>query len=222
MTAGTPRYLVERGADDLRTAFTAAIKICQDKALTSAVLVVPQKGGWDNSVVAEFLGKTATKALMKDQAVPLTTGVSMSMVSQRTFPRYVPQGLVIGAHISFDAMESIDDGCDAKAILYMPWNEKEGVEWLATWQATVIGPNNWSVPSSTLTAPVEAALSSLTQNINLSTGLGHPSDKASAVRTIGNLRAAGQHFDPREIRRWARRHGWSSKAASDLEALASK
>jgi hypothetical protein len=75
---------------------------------------------------------------------------------------------------------------------------------------------------SILPGPVEEALERLTQTINLSTGLSHPSDKKHAERTIAELRQEGHSFHPVEIRRWAQRNAWSSNAAANLEAIARK
>jgi hypothetical protein len=139
-----------------------------------------------------------------------------------------PSGLLIdansslGAHISIEDMNKLDDTLGARAIFYLPWREIEGQEWQATWKPEAIGSSTQKPPASSLPAPVEEALGRLTQHINLSTGLGHPSDKRHTERVIANLRADGHSFDPVEVRSWAQRNGWSSKAAADLEAIARK
>jgi hypothetical protein len=128
----------------------------------------------------------------------------------------------VGAHISFKDMNKLDDSWGAQAVVYLPWNDREDQEWRATWRPETIGPDTWKAPASNLPKSVENALGQLTQSINLGTGLTHPSDKKQAVRVIAGLRAAGHSFDPVEVRRWAQRNGWSSKAAADLEAIARK
>ncbi len=95
-------------------------------------------------------------------------------------------------------------------------------DWQATWGARIIGATTAPAPTVSLPGPVEEALESLTQAINLGTGLNHPSDKKHAGRTIARLRQEGHSFDPVEVRRWAQRNGWSSSAAADLEKVARK
>jgi hypothetical protein len=116
-------------------------------------------------------------------------------------------------------MAKVDDS-PARAILYLPWTEDEGREWKATWRPETIGRDTWRPNVAELPEKVQARLTELTKQINLSTGLGHPSDKASAKKAIADLRAGGHDFDAGEIKRWAKRHGWRSDAATELEAIA--
>jgi hypothetical protein len=220
--ASVARYVVERSPDQVRLAFKSVLEICKAKNIASVTLVVPQKGGFDRTIVAEFLGPNAVKALVKGQAILITQGVQMKLESAQTFRGTSSEGLLIGAHISDKDMNKLDDSIGAEAIVYLPWNDTEGKEWQATWAAHIIGTTTAPAPAGRLSSPVEEALRSLTQAINLSTGLNHPSDKKHATRTIARLRQEGHSFDPIEIRRWAQRNGWTSSAAADLEAVARK
>lgn len=216
------RYVVEPSPDQVRLAFKSALEICKAKNIASVMLVVPHKGGFDRTIVADFLGTNAVKALIKGQAVLIDHGVQMKLESVQTFRGRSSDELLIGAHISDKDMNKLDDALGAQAIVYLPWNETEGRDWQATWGAQGIGASTTSPPVSSLPNGVEEALRRLTQTINLSSGLGHPSDKKRAERTIGQLRQDGHSIDPVEIRRWAQRNGWSSSAAVDLEAVARK
>jgi hypothetical protein len=216
------RYVAERSANQLPNAFRSVLEICKAKNIATVTLVVPQKGGFDRTIVAEFLGANAVKALVKGQPVLIAQGVQMRLESAQTFRGNSSDGLLIGAHISNKDMNKLDDSLGAQAIVYLPWNDKEGKEWQATWGAQIIGATTTPAPVSSLPGPVEEALRRLTQAINLSTGLNHPSDKKHAERTIAQLRQEGHSFDPVEMRRWAQRNGWSSSAAADLEAVGRK
>jgi hypothetical protein len=166
---------------------------------------------------------TYAKSMVKGrQPVPITNGVTMTLESAQTFRPSASHGLLVGAHISIKDITKLDDSWGAQAIMYMPWNDMEGQEWQATWNPETFGPKTQNPPPGSLPAPVEEALGQLTKYINLGTGLGHPSDKKHAERTIDKLRADGHSFDPAEVRRWAQRNGWSSSAAADLEAVARK
>lgn len=216
------RYIVERAPAQVRTAFRGILELCKSQQITRVILVVPKKGGWDHTIVAEFLGPAAAKALLKGQPVQLADGVTMTLESGQTFRPSAGQGLLVGAHISVKDMNKLDDSWGAQAIMYLPWNDTEGQEWQATWHPETVGPKTHNTSPSSLPKAVEEALHQLTKAINLGTGLGHPSDKKHAERTIDRLRADGHSFDPAEVRRWAQRNGWSSDAAADLEAVARK
>lgn len=220
--ATVSRYIVERGSDQARVAFQGIVNLCESKGITRVTLVVPQKGGWDVTIVAKFLGASVAKALMKGRPVAITKGVTMTLESAQTFRGYAVHGLLVGAHISVRQMNKLDDSLGAQAIVYLPWNDPEGQEWRATWNPETLGPGAAKAAAGSLSIPVEEALSQLTQSINLGTGLGHPSDKKHAERVIDSLRTDGHSFEPAEVRRWAQRNGWSSKAATDLESIARK
>jgi hypothetical protein len=216
------RYIVEKAPDQVRTAFRGIVSLCESKGITSVTLVVPKKGGWEHSVVAEVLGDAAAKVLVKGGTVVIAKGVTMTLESAPTFRGSASHGLLVGAHISIKEMTKLDDSWEAQAIVYLPWNDAEGQEWQATWNPETIGSSTKRPPANRLSTPVEEALSQLTQSINLGTGLGHPSDRRHAERVIDKLRSDGHSFEPVEVRRWAQRNGWSSGAAADLEAIARK
>jgi hypothetical protein len=74
---------------------------------------------------------------------------------------------------------------------------------------------------STITNPVvERALDSLTRLVNLSTGLGHPSDKAAAVGLFRILNGGGERYDPAEVAAWAANNGWGLAGARELGEVA--
>jgi hypothetical protein len=220
--ASVARYVVERSPDQVWLAFKSVLDICKAKNIASVTLVVPQKGGFDRTIVAEFLGANIVKALIKGQAIPIAEGVQMKLESAQTFRGGWSDGLLIGAHISDKDMNKLDDAIGAQAIVYLPWNDTEGKDWQATWGAQIVGATAAPTPTVSLPGPVEEALQSLTRAINLGTGLNHPSDKKHAERTFTRLRQEGHSFDPVEVRRWAQRNGWSSSAAANLEAVARK
>jgi hypothetical protein len=59
------RYIVERQTDRVPTAFRGIVKLVKDLGINRVTLVVPKKGGWEHTIVAEFLGSAVAKALLK-------------------------------------------------------------------------------------------------------------------------------------------------------------
>ena len=216
------RYIVPRETNQVRNAFRAIIRVCRSKEIASVTLVVPKKASWDGTEVAKSLEAVVVKALLKGQRVGIADGVSMVLESAQNFHTYSNSGLLVGAHISVKEMNKLDDSPMAKAVMYLPWTGEDEKEWRATWNPEVIGSDTQNSLQNNLPAEVQKALGQLTTQINLGTGLGHPSDKRHAQRVIAALRADGHSFDPAEVRRWAQRNGWSSDAAADLERIAAK
>jgi hypothetical protein len=69
---------------------------------------------------------------------------------------------------------------------------------------------------------VVEALKSLTHAVNLTTGLGHPSDKLAAIQMFKALKKVRENFVPDEVRAWAVRNGWRADHARALGDLAQK
>ena len=97
--ASIERYVVERNATQVRTAFAGIVKLVKEKGITRVTLVVPKKGGFEHTIVGEFLGANVAKALAKGQSVTLVEGVTMGLESPQTFRPTAGQGLLVGAHI---------------------------------------------------------------------------------------------------------------------------
>jgi hypothetical protein len=229
MTAGIPRYMIEPGqiegsvTKSVELAFAAIYKLCNEQGIDQVTLVMPNKKEFQQSIVAEFLGAAASKSLAKGKSVVLgKNGPSVKLESPETFSRHTSHGVVIGGHISGGEQRRLESTLDAKAIFYLPWTRDEAVEYLTTWRPVVIGPVKLAPADDTLPLEVETALDRLTNRVNLSTGLGHPLDKAAAKQMVQTLKADGYSLDPDAIGRWALRHGWDSAAAAKLESLVRK
>jgi hypothetical protein len=73
-----------------------------------------------------------------------------------------------------------------------------------------------------LSSLVESALHLLTEEINLETGLSHPSDRNKAKELLTKLHQVGESLDGARIAVWAREHGWLDADARDLAELATQ
>ncbi len=225
MSANTPRYLIENHGPDhdaLKTAFSEAFRVCVQTGISEITLLVPAKRQFPNTVVGSFLGQSVTKALCKGQTVEIADGLSMSLESPKTFSPYKTYGMVIGVYLSQKDHNTLDSITSAQAIVLLPWTEEEGKVWLSTWNATVLGKSTWQVQQTSFPADIENALLTLTQEINLSTGLSHPSDKEAAKRTLSGLKQSGHRLIPDDIRKWALRNNWAPKDAEALGKLAAR
>jgi hypothetical protein len=216
------RYLVDKGPDQLKVAFKGIVSLCENRGICAVTLVVPTKNRWEHTETAKFLGLDVAKALLRGNSVELAEGITMTLESAQTFRSHTYQGLLVGAHISVEDMSKLDDSFGAKALMYIPWTGGDEQEWRKTWRPETLGPSPEAASQENLPLLVEEALRELTERVNLGTGLVHPSDKEDAQRVMTQLKADGHSFDPAEVRRWARRNGWSSHAAKDLEKIAQK
>ncbi|KAB0636147.1 hypothetical protein WT67_08260 [Burkholderia stagnalis] len=226
MTTRTPRFLIENvGPDKAKVGFalSEAATYCNEHHIEHLVLAVSSKGTFPQGIVAETLGSTAVKALQAGNSVTLgNTGVKMTLVYPAVFSGAPSDALFLAMHLTLPDIEKIDDLPSTAAIVFVPWLEGHGKEWLSTWQPTTWGTSTWHATPSTMAPEVTAALSRLQSSINVATGLLHSADKKAATATFKALRSGGHTIDPDEIKRWAWRSGWGQRGVNDLVAVAHK
>ena len=85
-----------------------------------------------------------------------------------------------------------------------------------------MGVNTWQVQPTLFSQDVDNALSTLTQGINLSTGLVHPSDRNAVQNLLKKLKDFGYVLSPSDVRNWAIQKGWPYGVAKDLAAEVAK
>lgn len=221
MSSTTPRFIIENSGPDLdalKTALQGAIGICASSSISVITFLVSQKQSFPSTVVGSFLGTDNSKALCDGSSIQLAKGLSANLLSEKTFQLHQSYGMLIGVYLSQSGINLLDSA-NAKAIVFLPWTENEGKSWLATWNPTTLGKSTWQVAAHKLDKPVEDSLETLTQLINLSTGLSHPSDNKSAKDMFSRLKASGHRPDAESVRIWALNHNWQPDHAEDLKKL---
>ena len=233
-TFGPDKDAVERGIQWLCQ--TAERR--EDSSGTIAVLVL----GNLNGVIQDVLGEEITRSLAKDKRVHVTYGtaeLNLSLLFLRMRSRRLIRGPVLAFYPNRAMLNMIDNMGSVSDVLVIPWlpvNEaktmaispplsidKDVKRWIDTWQAQILG-----TPTVDISSPpfydriVENALKALTRQVNLSTGIGHPSDERAAIGTFKLLRDEGYTLDSDAIRAWLIRHKWRSKYADAVCVLVQK
>lgn len=224
------RYLVENhGADETAaaTAICGAIKICQMRGLSSITLLVADKGHFATTVFADALRRvipeSEVKKLCRGEVISLPFNITMNLMSYKSVSLLSSDSMVIGVYLAAESHDDLDSLTSVQAVMLIPWLEDEGKDWLMTWpDVTILGNNTWNVHPMPLPPNVESVLRQLTNGINITTGISHPSDLATAKAALGKIKPyiAGVASD--DIRKWAKRNGWRPKDAKDLAQLAAK
>lgn len=109
-------------------------------------------------------------------------------------------------------------------MLVVPWIPDEVETWINARGAIELGaPITESSGPVVESKVVETALRGLTAVVNVSTGISHPSDRASAVQLFEILRDAGEPFTPNEVKAWLiGKGGWKATHAQDVAEVAQK
>lgn len=130
-------------------------------------------------------------------------------------------GPILAIHGSQQLLDTIDGLHGEADVLYIPWIEGEYENWAATWNATAIGDGASTSPAAEPTSGVVLiALQQLTAQVNVSTGIVHPSDRQAAIRTLETLHHKQSKATPEQIRRQLIRLEWDPKDAQTVMELA--
>lgn len=217
----TERFFIPaHGADDdaLKAGFAWLLAFCGERGITKAGVFVSSLRQVES--LGRVIGDGAARALEKDREVGAgSVTIHLLLGTKQT---YSFDGPILAVWVDDKQLDELDE-LHAPGLLAIPWNSTDIDGWKTNWNPTDPRTGDQGGSDDTVTNPVVvAALQSLTNGVNLSTGVGHPSDKASAVQMFKLLTKAGEPFDPEQIRAWAARNGWKADHARDLSEMAQK
>ena len=131
-------------------------------------------------------------------------------------------GPILAIYGGTELLDVVDGISGTSSVLYIPWSDGDCDQWKQTWQANELGQS--TATSSEQSEPTSGvafvALNSLTQRVNLRTGIVHPSDRESAIRTLETLYHKHAPITPEVICQQLIRLGWNPKHANDVKKLA--
>lgn len=224
VTDAIRRYLVDAHGPDIdavRKGLAQAHMLAKDAPAKRVVLVTPTKQQLRYGTIVDAIGQAAAVALSQGRSVPLPNGIRLSCETQRTFHGMPAGSVILAVYGRPSLLDTVETYPTAYGIVVVPWMESDVEEWIRAWNPEVVGvPPRGEAPPLIENAVVGRALITLTNGINLSTGLHHPSDRNAAIQLLRMLRDSGEEFDPAAIRAWALRNGWSPDGANDLRDVA--
>lgn len=179
------------------------LKWISDQPGTGLLFVGPQKPSLENSSIASALVKRGTASY--------TTWKNKDWWREERVVALWPNGA---------ALQQLDDVATIKALGVLTWLIDDVRPW-----AVGVGAVDLLGVAATHTPVIEddvalGALRVLTNSVNLSTGLSHPSDWDHAVHMFRELRRRGHALDGAEIETWAIANGWSARHANEVGQLA--
>lgn len=180
-----------------------------------AVVVVPTLRQVESLVPA--ISAADAQRLTKSKSFQ-RLGTTIELATERTRVSFsgVP---VLGIWIDDDLLERLERERPS-ALCVIPWREDEISRWRAAYAPTEMRSGASGAAAAISNPVVEQALESLTRRVNLSSGLGHPSDKAAAVGVFRILRSGGEVYDAGEVDAWAANQGWGLGGARELAEIA--
>lgn len=220
----TIRVLVPIDSHDesaLKTALAYAKKICELENCSDVILLTHTKNQLTQTSLSGFLGKAMVRTLAKGTA-SLSGGIRLHAETMRTMSQSARKSVVLVYYAEQSILDFVDGLHNIGGVVAVPDFEGGADDWSQRWGVIVHGEKRQEPATLIEDQTVVKALETLTQIVNLSTGLSNPSDKEHANTVLRILRAKG-HTDPSpHIKSWAIQHGWSPKGGDALEALSRK
>ena len=204
-----------------QTALAYANAICQKTGSSDIILLTHTKSQLDHTSLSRFLGAGTLRALNKG-AVSLGSGITLHAETMRTLRWPRASTVILVYYAETEILDLADGTRNVVGVVAVPDLPGEADGWVKRWGVIVHGQERQVQAPLIDDEVLVRALETLTQVINLSTGLGHPRDKQIADEILRILRAKG-HADPTtNIRSWAIRKGWKPDHAVKLEVLSRK
>jgi hypothetical protein len=219
-TSQTDRCFIDcEGPDDdaLRTAFIWLTDEAKRRSV-QAVVVTYAKANAEN--FSQVLGQQVSAALVAGKTVTVNGQAVKLATVTKGLPASLRGSVVLAVWIDDRKLSAIDD-LAPQAMCVIPWIPDGIRQWLTSWQPRDLRSGQAKASRNLGPSPiVQAALSSLTVSVNLSTGLAHPDDRDEAILTFRLLRERNEPFEAAEVRAWAVNNGWSAKGADEMCAVA--
>lgn len=226
VSGATKKYFIPSYGSDKETVILGKklmIEIVQESEIKQdAILLIPTKGNADSTTIPSAFGSDVIGALLKNRHVGIPNGGCLKLESEKTFRNPYFKGTILCVYPTKKMLNAVDEIREAYSVIVVPWIEEEHIlEWKKAWNPIVYGEKTRKEKMIIDNPVVVKAMEHLTLRINLSTGLLHSSDKASAVQLFKLLVSAEEYYDPSAIRAWALKNDWSPDGADRLKEVAS-
>lgn len=217
------RFFIDtEGNDDdaYREAIEFACKLAEsDPQISRIVLLVHTKRttGW----FERLYGEGGVKQLFSGTKFKGCRPIVKLETIQTFKDGIAPANIVIACGLDDKDVLKIDDTFSVKVIIAIPWVRELLKKWIQTWEPTNIRGGQASVAKyPEPSCIVKKALESLTNSINMSTGIHHPSDENRAKTYVRALFKYEPFLDSNIVGAYlVKELRWTAKHAQDIEKL---
>lgn len=203
---------------EARKALEFAISRAQKQKIERVVLYIDtQKNlGWFD----ELFSRDFTKRLLKEEAI-LPEGVRACIKTKKTYDGATPssEDVVLCFGTGSRDLRRLEDMSGVKDMILISSSESDSAEWIRS-RIVIDAETRKPVEPEQPTAIVKMALKLLTESINLSTGILHPSDERLAKTYIRALHRYENRLDGLVVDAYLVNHlEWCAKHAQEVKRL---
>lgn len=215
-------YIDTKGNDDeaYREAMQFACKHADtDPEIKKVILLAASKKntGW----LDRLYGDKVVKQLFAGSTFKDCRPVFKIETTQTYRDSHTPSEILISLGLDADDLFKIDDYYSVKAIIAIPWLKEHTETWVQTWSPKELRGNQSAVKGfPNPSCIVIKAMEELTESINMSTGITHPSDERHAKTTILALHKYEPELNGDVVASYlVRVLGWDSEYANEMREL---
>ncbi len=188
------------------------------KADGRGLVAVSTKQNLDNIANWSKLGPPLTQ--LRQKGVAKMGEVNLGLFTGKEKNVHAWDGPILVIYGGQPLLDAVDAITGKASVLYIPWGEGDFAAWAQTWGATQLGDQAEKIQEEPTNGAAFIALKSLTDGVNLSTGIVHPSDREAAIRTLETLFHKNAGVTPEAIRQQLVRLGWQPKDAAEVKKVA--
>ncbi len=215
-------YIDTQGNDDeaYREAMQYSCQLADNDSEIKRVIILvhtKQNTGWFERLYGREIEKQLFKGTTFKDCKPV-----FKFETKKTYnDSHTPSEIVITCGLDAEDVLKIDDFYSVKAIIAIPWLRDKLQKWVQTWNPTELRGNQQAVIAyADPSCIVKKAMEELTESINMSTGIHHPSDEEQAKTYILALHKYESTLDADIVGSYlVRELNWDTEHAKDVEKL---
>lgn len=191
----------------------------EDSEIKKVILLAASKKntGW----LDRLYGAKVVKQLFGGKTFKSCKPVFKIETTQTYKDKYTPSEIVITLGLDAADLFKVDDYYSVKGIIAIPWLKKHTEKWVQTWSPKELrGNQTASKGFPNPSCIVIKAIKELTESLNMSTGIRHPSDERNAKTIILALHKYEPELDSDIVASYlVRELNWESEPANEMKEL---
>ena len=218
-------YYDTEGNDDAAYSFAMqyASKIANNDLDIERIVLLSHTNhntGWFDRLFGREIVKQLLRGIKFEDCRVIYQFVSKARYKNQSFKN---QDIVICCALDSKDILKLDEMESTRYIIAIPWLKADILKWVKTWNAIEISGKSDGIMIFEPSEIVKIAMKDLTESINMSTGIGHPSDNDRAKTYIRTLYKYENELNADTVGAYlVRELNWRPSNSKEIEYLINK